>query len=461
MAGGGEEVSEHHVQYTAFPALPVVGPDVKHVGKVKKVMQNGKFGFVQTDEEEEIFFASYNILGTDEPKVGDNVALNYEHTSKGPKATLVIPISADSNNGPVRLARIKSFSVRNGYGFTQLLNVNRPEDIHFLPRVCTTDTGLQKDRIVAIQIDNTVEGKPKCSYLQPFLDQEELNKLQASGSHPHDQDRTDESDFDQLPNVDLTPMGLQNPRDPHLIFVAQQAAARAVQQVLIHTSATNTTMNEHGYQHSYPWENQYATAADAKHERETTDGNSMYVGIQSGKVKSWSSANKYGFLQPDHGGDDVHVTLCGLTGCKTLVPGDIVNFTYDVSELPRRRAAKVWVISGSGACGPVRNNHTPSHDPYPVKMKGGMMLPPPPPPPPPPMGKGTLSMPSENVGAGTVKSYNPSKGYGFLVCDASGKDIYFSAHILSEAGIPGVTQGARLGYTMNTKGSGAASVWRM
>jgi cold shock protein len=59
---------------------------------------------------------------------------------------------------------------------------------------------------------------------------------------------------------------------------------------------------------------------------------------------------------------------------------------------------------------------------------------------------------------GTVKWYNPDKGFGFIVRDRGGKDIFVHASALNRAGLTALSKGQRVAVDMIEGGKGPEAV---
>jgi CspA family cold shock protein len=67
--------------------------------------------------------------------------------------------------------------------------------------------------------------------------------------------------------------------------------------------------------------------------------------------------------------------------------------------------------------------------------------------------------PSEQI-AGTVKWYNPAKGFGFIAAEDQGKDVFVHRSVLERAGVPDLQEGQRvqIGVVQSPKGREATSL---
>ena len=52
---------------------------------------------------------------------------------------------------------------------------------------------------------------------------------------------------------------------------------------------------------------------------------------------------------------------------------------------------------------------------------------------------------------GTVKWFNATKGYGFIGPDDGSKDVFVHVSAVQAAGLPGLTEGQRVGYELENR----------
>ncbi|BAC47212.1 cold shock CspA family protein [Bradyrhizobium huanghuaihaiense] len=61
---------------------------------------------------------------------------------------------------------------------------------------------------------------------------------------------------------------------------------------------------------------------------------------------------------------------------------------------------------------------------------------------------------ANDVALGTVKWFNPTKGYGFVAPDDGGKDVFVHISAVEKAGYTSLVEGAKVGYELVTNRSG-------
>ena len=52
------------------------------------------------------------------------------------------------------------------------------------------------------------------------------------------------------------------------------------------------------------------------------------------------------------------------------------------------------------------------------------------------------------MASGTVKWFNPTKGYGFIEPDEGGKDVFVHITAVQAAGLQGLTDGQKVSYDL-------------
>ncbi len=151
----------------------------------------------------------------------------------------------------------------------------------------------------------------------------------------------------------------------------------------------------------------------------------------------WYSPDKgFGFVElPDGSGDAfLHVTALSGIGISTLQPGE----TLELRVAPGQRGPQVTEIisvdsSTATPSRPRKSFRSPS-DRQPLEASVQEME--------------------------TVKWYNPTKGFGSIVLDGGGKDIFVHASTLERAGIMNLNEGQRVfvGVAEGRKVPEAASI---
>ena len=63
--------------------------------------------------------------------------------------------------------------------------------------------------------------------------------------------------------------------------------------------------------------------------------------------------------------------------------------------------------------------------------------------------KGNASMPK-----GTVKWFNPTKGYGFIAPDTGGKDVFVHISAVQKAGLRSLSEGQKVGFEVEQQQNG-------
>jgi CspA family cold shock protein len=63
--------------------------------------------------------------------------------------------------------------------------------------------------------------------------------------------------------------------------------------------------------------------------------------------------------------------------------------------------------------------------------------------------EGSASMPK-----GTVKWFNPTKGYGFIAPDTGGKDVFVHISAVQKAGLRSLNEGQKIGFEIETQQNG-------
>jgi cold shock protein len=171
--------------------------------------------------------------------------------------------------------------------------------------------------------------------------------------------------------------------------------------------------------------------------------------MASGTVKWFNSAKGFGFIQPDDGGSDVfvHVSAVEQAGLHGLNEGDQVQFELEQDRRSGKLSAGQLVVTGQGPA-PSRGGGGGGFD-RPRGGGGGFDR---------PRGGGfgggggggggRQPGTAAGAGSGTVKWFNPTKGFGFIQPSDGGQDVFVHISAVEQAGLRGLNEGQIVAYDL-------------
>lgn len=168
-------------------------------------------------------------------------------------------------------------------------------------------------------------------------------------------------------------------------------------------------------------------------------------------VKWFNTTKGFGFIAPTDGSPDVFLHAAALEQAGLPPPAEGAKIKCEVG--PGKKGPQVMRVhevdgragSGGGAGGPSAGPGGP-RGPRPPRGPGG--------------GGGSFRERDDVdlAGAidveGKIKWYSPEKGYGFVVANDGGKDVFVNAAVLRRSGVPSVDldQSVRTSYVVTPRG---------
>ena len=192
--------------------------------------------------------------------------------------------------------------------------------------------------------------------------------------------------------------------------------------------------------------------------------------MASGTVKWFNTAKGFGFVQPDDGGSDVfiHISALNQAGLDSLDEGDKVDYELEQDRRSGKLAATQIVVTEKGAPQPRRagggggfggggdrggyggggygdrgggggyggGGRDRGFGGGGGGFGGGGG------------GGGRARGVVAGSGAGEVKWFNPTKGFGFIKPEGGGQDIFVHISAVEQAGLSGLNEGQRVNFDL-------------
>lgn len=162
-----------------------------------------------------------------------------------------------------------------------------------------------------------------------------------------------------------------------------------------------------------------------------------------GTVKWFNGAKGFGFIQPDDGGSDVfvHISAVEQAGLHGLNDGDQVTYELEQDRRSGKLSAGQLVVTGSGpapdrgARGGGFDRPQRSFDRAPRSFDG-------------PRSGGGGSREPAGPGAGVVKWFNATKGFGFIQPNDGGGDVFVHISAVERAGLSTLNENQTVEYEL-------------
>jgi cold shock protein len=164
-------------------------------------------------------------------------------------------------------------------------------------------------------------------------------------------------------------------------------------------------------------------------------------------VKWYNSSKGFGFVSPDDGSADafLHASVVEQAGLQSLNEGAIL--VCDLADGPKGSQVSMIHSMEAGSASGQRGNRPATGSRYPRQSVSeyddygyGSK----------PSGGGTVE--------GTVKWFSPDKGFGFIVPDQGGKDVFVHISAVERAGLSTLNENQRVRFTEKAGQKGPEAV---
>jgi CspA family cold shock protein len=157
--------------------------------------------------------------------------------------------------------------------------------------------------------------------------------------------------------------------------------------------------------------------------------------MPTGTVKWFNPTKGFGFIEPEDGGADifVHVSAVEQAGLSALHDGQKVSYEREADRTGKHSATQLEVLSGGEAPAP-RAPRPQGGGGFRPRDGGG--------------GGGGGDRETQGSGEGVVKWFNQTKGFGFIVPNNGGEDLFVHISAVEQAGLRGLEEGQTVGYDL-------------
>ena len=153
--------------------------------------------------------------------------------------------------------------------------------------------------------------------------------------------------------------------------------------------------------------------------------------MPTGTVKWFNPTKGFGFIEPEDGGADifVHISAVEQAGLSALHDGQKVQYEREADRTGKHSATQLEVLGGGEAPAP--------RAPRPPQGGGGFR----------PRDDGGARE-TQGSGEGVVKWFNQTKGFGFIVPNDGGEDLFVHISAVEAAGLRGLEEGQAVGFDL-------------